>query len=197
MAYQTMQDRAVAVPVHRHSDPQSDQKLGELILYIALACQHHNKFGAIKLNKILFFSDFISYLRHGQPITGAQYMRKHAGPVPVRLVPVRENLERSRSIAVVHRRMMPFVQHRIVALREPDWSLFRPEQIALVDWVVNSLKVFSADAVSRLSHQKAWQIARDGEIIPYSAVLLSDERVMDQDILEAHELIEKYGWRDV
>jgi len=40
--------------------PPNDDKLRELILLIAEWCQADPKFGAIKLNKLLFHADFFS-----------------------------------------------------------------------------------------------------------------------------------------
>ena len=54
------------------------KKLRELILYICDKSKNHpKKLGMVKLNKILFFSDFTAYLRHGSSITGAKYFKNH------------------------------------------------------------------------------------------------------------------------
>ena len=44
-------------------------RLLELILYVAEKCQDDPKFGATKLNKILWWADFLAYAQHGTPIT--------------------------------------------------------------------------------------------------------------------------------
>ena len=41
-------------------DRESRKRLRELILFIAERCLNNPTFGAVKLNKILFFADFIS-----------------------------------------------------------------------------------------------------------------------------------------
>ena len=38
--------------------------------------------GAIKLNKVLWYSDVINYLITGKPITGETYIKRQHGPVP-------------------------------------------------------------------------------------------------------------------
>ena len=40
------------------NDAHSDERLGELILYVADKCADDPRFGATKLNKILWWSDF-------------------------------------------------------------------------------------------------------------------------------------------
>jgi hypothetical protein len=41
-----------------------DKRLGELMLYIAKKSQFDQNFGSTKLNKILFYADFVSYATH-------------------------------------------------------------------------------------------------------------------------------------
>ncbi len=50
-------------------------KLGELMLFISKRTAEDRRFGATKLNKVLFFSDFLAYRLLGDPITGAQYRK--------------------------------------------------------------------------------------------------------------------------
>ncbi|HZQ34888.1 MAG TPA: hypothetical protein VFD32_03070 [Dehalococcoidia bacterium] len=47
------------------------RKLGELILYVAEKSSDDPRFGATKLNNILFFSDFLAFGQLGRSITGA------------------------------------------------------------------------------------------------------------------------------
>ena len=75
---------------------QRDKRLGELILYIASRCERAQYFGKTKLNKILFYADFLYYKKTGDSITGQEYMRLDQGPAPRRLVPVVEALKRER-----------------------------------------------------------------------------------------------------
>src|SRR6266487_3415423 len=49
---------------------RADEKLRELILHICIRSEDDEAFGAVKLNKLLFFSDFHAFLRLGKPITG-------------------------------------------------------------------------------------------------------------------------------
>ena len=77
-----------------------EQKLAELILYISQKCATDPKFGAIKLNKILYLADFLAFGNWGEPITGVEYQHLRMGPAPRRLVPVREELQRGGKLVV-------------------------------------------------------------------------------------------------
>src|SRR5260370_23975101 len=80
--------------------PGSDQRFRELVLYICEKCATDPKFGATKLNKILYFSDFLAYGNFGEPITGFEYQREKNGPVPKRLLPIRNAMIQSGELAV-------------------------------------------------------------------------------------------------
>jgi hypothetical protein len=181
------------------SDPANydEAKLAELMLYIALKCEKHDLFGSIKLNKILFYSDFYSYARYGKAITGAEYRRLEHGPAPKRLVPVRESLETDR--AAFLRSVPTFDGHeqkRLIALREPKLDAFTATEIALVDSVIEELCYVAAKAISLRTHDHpGWRLAEDGETIPYETALLPDvplhlsPREMEKGLGFAHESV--------
>lgn len=175
-----------------------EEKLRELILYIADKCEQDTYFGATKLNKVLFFADFLAFKQLGHSITGAEYIALEHGPVPRRLLPVKEQLTNEGDIAEQQR----FRQKRIVVLREPDLSKFSAEEIALVDAVIDALRHQNAETVSNLSHgflgwKAAWaeREATDKQsVIPYSTVFVSKAPADDFEKAHAHELAKKHGW---
>lgn len=155
------------------SDP--DRRLRELMLHVAARCQNDPTFGATKLNKILFFADFSSFIKTGKPVTGAVYMRQDNGPVPRRLVPAREELiGRGRAVIQKNELWNGMVQNRLIALDKADLSAFTKEELQQVEAVVENLDGRTAAEVSKLSHDEclAWEIAEDGEDIPYEAAFL-------------------------
>src|SRR6266849_10039751 len=102
-----------------------ERKLAELILYIAQKCVDDPTFGAIKLNKILCYSDFIFYAYHERGITNVEYQKLPNGPAPRRLVPVRNQLIRGRHLGIQDVLLKNGnIQKRPVNLRPPNLSLF-------------------------------------------------------------------------
>lgn len=177
------------------SDPQGEVRLAELILYVAGKCAGDRLFGAIKLNKILWWSDFLAFGQFGTAITGVEYRRLGRGPAPRQLVPVRDDLVADGHAIVQPQRVLGgLVQERVVPLRDPKLDLFTASQIELVNEVIRLLWGKSARDVSRLSHGKAWEIAADGDGIPYEAVFLSDNPADAFDMARTRELAEQYGW---
>ena len=118
----------------------SDQRIGELIIYIASKCLDDPRFGAVKLNKLLLFADKLSYRYYGEPITGSQYMRLSQGPVPKRMLPILRALEDRNRIVVVKRKVHDFEEHRVVATDEPNLEgMFKLRDISLIDELISCL----------------------------------------------------------
>ncbi len=164
-------------------------KLKELILYISEQCQYRLNYGATMLNKILFYSDFTAYAKYKEAITGEEYFKLRWGPAPKYLLEARDELEKEKAIVVRKRATMRGEQERIVPIgREANLSVFSPDQIAIVDAMIEALKDEDAKSVSGLSHQfYGWQIAKDREVIPYASVFLKEpiESPVPEPIREA------------
>jgi len=172
------------------------EKFKELILYIASKCANMHYFGAVKLNKVLFFSDFLAYGLYGAPITGAVYIKLEKGPAPKALVPIRNEMVEKGDAVVVPVRVFNLTQQRIVPKREPRVSIFAPEQLKLVDDVIEALCSSTADETSDLSHERSagWKLVGDREEIPYDSVFLSTQALSQDDINVGKNLAEKHGW---
>ena len=176
-------------------DKEGKALLRELILYISQKCADDPTFCATKLNKILFFSDFFSFYRFGEPISGIEYQRLPNGPAPKKLVPVREEMLSNGEIAMQKNSFFNKQQHRCVSLRDPDLNGFKGRDIALLDEVIEKLRGKTAKDVSEMSHQRAWRIAKDQESIPYEAVFLSDDDdLTESDVARFSNLNREHHW---
>ena len=89
-------------------------KFKELIVYIAERCQDDPTFGAVKLNKILYYADFAAYRIEGQPITGATYRKLSEGPAPKEMISARDELIESGRLRMEHRPYFTRIQKRLV-----------------------------------------------------------------------------------
>lgn len=172
--------------------PRSTEKLRELVLYIADKCEDDPTFGAVKLNKILFYADFISFAEYGEPITGVKYRKFEQGPVPTILRRVRMEMEDGGDLVIRKKSYHGRMQHRPIPLRPPDFNQLGARDIALVDDMIQAFWNRTAQEVSELSHDRAWKNALEGEVIPYEAAFVSDEPLTDHDIAIAEEMIAEY-----
>lgn len=151
----------------------SDDKLRELILMIAEWSQADPKFGAIKLNKLLFHCDFLAFLTFGEPITGQEYFALPQGPAPRHLKPVTEKMKRKEELAYKDVPYYGHMQKRPVALRSPNLSMFSAAEVNLVRQTVEKFWDQSATEISDQSHLfLGWKVARKSETIPYSTALV-------------------------
>lgn len=158
---------------------ESKQKLKELIVYISKKCSNDEAFGKTKLNKILFFTDFLYYLKNKSSISGQDYVHLQFGPVPMDMNYTLQEMEK-RDIAFAIVQSGPFSQKRIVALREPDLSSFSSDMIAHLDEIIQEVCIKNrvrATWLSNYSHDFMGYLATaDTDTIPYSTVLLKNKR---------------------
>lgn len=172
------------------------KKLEELVLYIACKSQNDTYFGMTKLNKLLYYSDFMSYLYNEEPITGATYIKEERGPITPALLRAIERLKEKGKIAISKVNFYGYGQKRVIPLKDPDISSFTAEEIALVDEIIDCFKNDTAQSVSRISHgELGWQVAKWGEEIPYEvALVMSPEETKKNltpfDIKHAKSLLE-------
>lgn len=172
----------------------NDQKFRELILYVAQRCEDDPYFGKTKLNKILFYSDFIAYAHTGEPITGQEYMRIQHGPGARKLKPTLADMEEKGELKVRRERRHDLHQERVVALRQPVRELFSDWHLGIVDQVIQSLWGRTNSEVSLISHANiGWKLARHKETIPYETMFLSDRPLTEAELEHGRQLAAELG----
>ena len=167
------------------------EKFKELIVYVAAKAQDDPAFGAIKLNKILYYADFAAYRQLGAPITGAAYFKLREGPAPRQLLAARDELVDEGRLRIEERRHFAYLQKRLAPSPgcAPDPEFLRPEEQELVDEVIEFFWGKSAREASDYSHREpGWILAEDRADIPYESAWLSADPI-DQETEEAAQRI--------
>ncbi len=175
--------------------PDKDQRFKELVVYVSHQCLDDPTFSKIKLFKILFYSDFEAYGRHGTPITGMPYRKLPLGPAPAGFQRLQEEMIRDRHIRIVQQRVYDQSRQRVLPLKEPSFELFSAREISIVDSWIRFFWNKTARAISKYSHGKAWKLAGESELIPYEAAFISDEPVTCEEVERTKELAMRYGWK--
>ena len=179
---------------------EDEEKLKQLILYVSQKCAGDLEFGSTKLNKILYFSDFLFYANTGKPITGVSYQRLPYGPAPRRMKPVSREMIRNSQLAMQEvRDELPYVTKKPVNLVSPELDKhFSAEEIATVDKVIDHFRKSTAGAISQISHDwGGWKYAHDGETIPYESVFIDNSPLTQEEhdrgleIAQDHELLDR------
>jgi hypothetical protein len=154
------------------------EKFKRLVHYVIWKAGKRDWFGAVKLNKVLWFSDTEAFAHTGEPITGARYIREKYGPVPKAIVPVRSELVSEGAIKLWREGKV----ERAVANHAPDMRLFTLSEIAIVDWWIDHIATYeTAESISQKSHDYTWQIAAMGEELPMVATFARRIRAPTED----------------
>jgi len=109
-----------------------------------------------KMNKLLFYCDFLFYQRKGKGLTGLAYKAIDYGPVPVRWDRIYSFYDDIRQEIV----QFPNGKEgtMLVSNLSPDLSCFSDEELNLLDYVFKRFKDENATQISETSHkEKAWK----------------------------------------
>lgn len=143
---------------------QSYSKLKNTILFFI------EKMGAVfhtKMNKLLFFTDFLSYKRRGEGFTGLAYKAIQYGPVPICWDRVYSLID---DVESVEDEMYDYVGSKLVSNLSPDMSSFSEEEKVLLNEIVEKFKDYSSKMMTEYSHEEqAWINNKDFKrVIRYS-----------------------------
>ncbi len=111
------------------------------------------------------------------------------GRLPGGFVGIQDALIAAGDAAISKRSRFTYEQHRLVALRDPDLTLFDGPEIAIVDRVIGVCHGLNAGDLSDWSHRfVGWRAAATNETIPYQTVFFSERQLSDRERAYAVEL---------
>jgi hypothetical protein len=147
-------------------------KFKALVQYVCWLCKDDPAtLGAVKLNKILWLSDFVRYYETGEAITGARYVKRQYGPVPRAIVPVLEELEAEQKVFSKDVHFHGYLKKEFTVVEEPTIDVFTKEELDVVNRIAETVRQeHTAKSISRASHDHIWHVAEDGEEIPYFTI---------------------------
>jgi hypothetical protein len=163
-----------------------DRKFAELILFISERSEGDPRFGAAKLNKLLFNCDFLAFRMWRNSITGQEYEKCSDGPAPRRIGAVRKMLVGRGELAI--RKTGPYSQptDKTFALRPADLKGFTAPEIDLVNRMIFENREHDATQVRNLGEEICgWEKAADSETIPYEIAFLSRRPPTEKERLRA------------
>lgn len=171
-------------------------KTTELIIYVADKLKDNPNYGAILLNKSLYYTDLMQYLTNGRTITDLQYVHQDNGPTPEprRFLILLQLLQDNGDIEVVQAPFFNYKQKKVLAKRSPDIAVFEQAEIALINDVIKKLSDLSAREASDQTHELlAWKLSEKMEILPNFTFLLSTKEPDIGDYEWALRSWEKYN----
>ena len=178
------------------TEKQFDQKkFDDLVLFLANQSRSDQDFGAVKLNKLLYYSDIWAYQRLGESITGATYTHQEEGPVPKEFLAARARLTRSFKARLDKRSHHGYTQDSLVALgRWGMGKLLSDQERGIATEVVREFSSYSGSRISEYSHRELpWRVTKKDEVIPYGLTMLSDDPLTLEEEAFAAELAAELG----
>jgi len=169
------------------------EKMRELALYLAHQHRDDIAFGRVRLAKELYYADMEAYVRLGDSITGASYVKLPQGPGAREFVPLRDEML-AFGEAVESNVNYPngMVGKRLLAQRDPDLSVLDSEEIKIADAIAARFEGYSGSQISKKSHDEiGWRVAEMNGVIPYQHYYLAPdvtEAQMDKAVEIAQRL---------
>lgn len=139
-------------------------KAKQVILYFANLCRPFTT----KMNKLLFYSDFLHYKRFGNSITGLNYIAIDKGPVPKRYSTLYDQTETICKEEIIFPNGNSGEQ--LVPKKDSvfDRTLFSESEISILEEVGVKLKDIKTNDIVTLSHQEAAWIENEKQHKPIS-----------------------------
>lgn len=167
-----------------------------MILYVSEKCEQSERFGMIKLNKIIWRADFMAFAGRRIPITGCSYQKLRLGPAPVEMRPV---LEQMRSKGHIEIDSVDFgnnrVEKRVIAVTPPNVRYFSADDLEYVDSAIAYYWDKTGTEASDDSHGIGWSTREDGDLMPYELVFLSDEKLNESQTAKFASMGRERSWK--
>lgn len=136
--------------------PQSLDRLKNVLLYII---EKSGDVFCTKMNKLLFYIDFLAYRRCGMAVTGLSYKALDYGPVPERWDRVYSQFD---EIVQEPRRYGDKEGNVLVSDKCADKGLFKASELSILDEVCAAFSDLTSVCLSDMSHkEEAWLQCRN------------------------------------
>ena len=154
-------------------DMQFDRdKMRAVILRACHACDA-DELGAVKLHKVLYYLDMISYAHHRSPVTGATYRKRPNGPTAEQLLFTLREMDQAGEIKIENVNYFGYWKKEYRPLVSELSGVLNSDEEALLDDVIDFVcRQNTAKSISEYSHALPWEMADMGGEIPYHSAML-------------------------
>lgn len=159
---------------HQHVDLTSGfkeydlEKLKNLILYLVKRLDRVLK---TKLNKLLWYCDFLYFKETSLSISGSQYLLLQYGPVPNNYDFITDMMRDEGlldKIEIIFNARAGVVGEEFTALAEPQEDMFSEKELQVMNFVADTFRNYTSKRIMDKSHQETAYIkCKDGDIISY------------------------------
>ena len=153
-------------------------KYENAILYFVQHC-NNRYLGATKLNKLLYYLDFLNYRDRGRSVTGDDYYHMQYGPIPSSVDTVMGALRESKKLRVTGEPFGEVEREIYKAEVKPDLTVFSEAEQQLLTDICKEFKKYDTDTIIAQTHLEApWFYSRSHQKIDYeyaSSIEVLDE----------------------
>lgn len=148
------------------------EKMRAVILRACHSCDPH-ELGAVKLNKVLYYLDMLTYAHQRAAVTGATYRKRPNGPASDQLLFLLRDMERRGDIQIRDVNYHGYIKKEYVPLVEQPEGVLNAAELSLLDDVIDFVcRQNTARSISEYSHSLPWEMAQMGGEIPYRSAML-------------------------
>lgn len=166
----------------------NNKKYETIVHYIINSCDDIRKLGSIKLNKILFFSDTEMFIRNKKTITNDKYIKRQFGPVPKNILNILSSLEKKKKISIrkPSENRLDNTTLYFSLTDDIDLNMLTAEEVSILEHYLKIISNnYTAKKISKITHNKIWDLADIGEEIPIYAIHASETEEINSDDIEA------------
>lgn len=127
-----------------------------------------------KLNKLLWYSDFIHYRHHSLSISGATYVHLQYGPVPDSYTVYLSTLCESGALNInevdfgLNRDGEPITGEKLISARPPQTDTLPPTALEVLEAVHSYFERVGSSGITKISHEEiGYTVTSPGEPISY------------------------------
>lgn len=126
---------------------------------------------ATKLNKLLYYLDFIYFRDHKESVTGDIYIHQEYGPVPSRIDEILAALKKDEAIdtEIIDYKDGELVNFKFKDTQKINESVFSKEQKKLLKQICDEFGNWSTEKIVAQTHLEApWFYSKPYEIVNYN-----------------------------
>lgn len=143
-------------------------KYKNAILYLLKYCNNEH-LGKTKLNKLLYYLDFISYRDRGKSITGDVYIHEDYGPIPTKSDEILSELKKEKKIKVdFDDEYKKYGRYNFSSLKSPNLEAFDKYEKELLEKICKLFYTWSNDKIITQTHLEApWFYSKPYDVVDY------------------------------
>ncbi|MFM7345744.1 MAG: Panacea domain-containing protein [Tagaea sp.] len=163
---------------------EANARLDELVLYVCDRVDRPADLGAVKLQKIFWFSDTELYAQRRRALTEARYVKGPHGPMSFDIQNSIKRLKKAGRLVEQAGTGRSEARRKFFAVTPADLSKFSGDEISILDAMIDAItRNFTAGQISEATHDRVWEAAELGESLPLWTIYANEHTPPDAEDL--------------